>query len=223
MRIPRGLSWAPLAFLLPVLSGCATRGPEWSVTRFHELAATKGRTFILVPARDGLAGSLEFKAYAQAAAKRLTDFGLVEWPESKFGSSDYLVGLDYGIGPPMTVDSTLQVRGLNLPQIITLPGSTNPVNGGPMTGVQAARYGVTGYETVGTINYHRYVRLFIHEGRPGADGKFLRKYEGIAESDGASRDLTWLVPEGIAALLTDFPGMSGKSQTVQIATAAGKP
>ncbi len=223
MRIPRVPAWAPLALLLPVLPGCSTGGMEWSVTRFHELSAIKGKSFILVPAQDGLGSSLEFKAYAQATAKKLTELGLVEWPQSKFGSSDYLVGLDYGIGPPMTVDANHEVHGLSVPQIIVLPRTTNLVNGGPLTGVQAPLYGVTGYETVSTVNYHRYVRLFIHEGHPGADGKFLRRYEGIAESDGASRDLTWLVPAGIAALLTEFPGTSGKSQTVQIASSAATP
>lgn len=204
----------PLAFLF--LSSCSTGGLEWNVTRFHELSAIAGKTFIVVPMQQELAGSLEFKAYAQAVAKRLTAAGMTESPEGKFGSSDYLVGLDYGIGPPMTVKSSQEVYGLTTPRTTTLAAAANPITGGPVTVLQQPSYGVTGFETVSTVNYHRYVRLFIQEGRPGADGKYLRKYEGIAESDGGSRDLAWLVPDGIATLLTEFPGASGKSATVQV-------
>jgi hypothetical protein len=211
LRIPRHLCWALLPLLL---SGCSTSGLEWSVTRFHELSAIKGKTFIIVPMQPELAGSLEFKSYAQAAAKRLTEVGMTELPDSKFGSSDYLVGLDYGLGPPVVVKASQEIYGVVTPRTTTLATAVNPITGGPVTVLQQPSYGTVGFDTVSTVNYHRYVQLFIQEGRPGADGKFRRKYEGIAESDGTSRDLAWLVPEGITALLTEFPGTSGKSVTV---------
>lgn len=139
---------------------------------------------------------------------------MTELPDSKFGSSDYLVGLDYGIGPPVVVKASQEIYGVVTPRTTTLATAVNPITGGPVTVLQQPSYGTVGFDTVSTVNYHRYVQLFIQEGRPGADGKSRRKYEGIAESDGTSRDLAWLVPDGITALLTEFPGTSGKSVTV---------
>jgi hypothetical protein len=71
--------------------------------------------------------------------------------------------------------------------------------------------------------YSQYVRIFIHDGKANAEQKFPRRYEGLAQWEGFSNDLTKIVPSGLKALLMDFPGTSGSSQVVSLSGSDLKP
>lgn len=221
-NLPRVL----FALLLLLLGGCVSSGLEWEVTRSQELGPVQGKTFVVVPVLNDLSGSLEFKHYAATLAEKLTSFGLIQLPPEKIGACDYIVVLDYGIGPPpppappvpsgdpyalppggyIVGRSPQQVTGQGLP--ITVP----------------VRYTVetSDRENAGT-NYQRFVRVTVHEGRINAEGTHTRIYRAMAQSVGPSQDLTWIVPNGIAALLTEFPGTNAKAKLVHITDQAQKP
>lgn len=202
-----------LALPLLLLGGCVSSGLEWEVTRFHELESIRGKTFVVIPMVPTLAASAEFKDYARLTSQRLVSHGMIELPADRSGSSDYIVGLDYGVGPPLESSYRRQIYTPAIRSSVTIP---NPATGAPVTVLHDVQAAPSAVETVTVVNYRRYVRIFIHAGHPDAEGKFDRKYEATAESDSPTNELNGSVPSGIAALLAEFPGVSGKSATVQV-------
>lgn len=198
-----------------LLSGCATTDRwEWTVSRFHTLGDVRDKTFTVVPLRPANADSLEFMEYAKLLAGRLGSYGMIYRPQKELGSTDYIVGLDYGIGEPYQVNYSYPIYGQTSGGSAYVSGtvSTNGQSANYSgTVVKAPTFGVVGTGSGSITNYSQYVRVFVYDGR-SPDGKPLKRYEGKAEGAGYLSDLTKIVPSGLKALLMEFPGASGTSK-----------
>lgn len=212
-RIRHQLILAALAALW--LSACAEIGRwEWTVTQFHMLGDVREKTFTVVPLRPVNNDSLEFMEYAKMVAVKLGHYGMMYRSPRDIGNTDYIVGLDYGIGEPYQVNYSYPIFGQT-------GGGSAYVSGTVRANGQNANYsgtvntaptfGVVGTASGSITNYRQFVRVFVFEGR-SADGKPRKLYEGKAEGAGHLNDLTKIVPSGLKALLAEFPGQSGVSK-----------
>jgi hypothetical protein len=195
-----------------VISGCTTVGVwKWLVTRFHNLNVVRDQTFVLVPFRKEFSNSLEFRAYAQMAAEKLSAFGLLERPIEELGRTDYIFALDYGVGEPATTNYYLPLfsgrGGISQP---AAPGAAAHPAADPVASSTTMNGGV-GYRMGVVPTYRQFVHLYVYEGRP-RNGHHAKRFEGKAEGTGEHNDFTKIVPSGLKALLTEFPGESGKSK-----------
>lgn len=210
--------WLGSAAAVFALSGCVTLVHwDWTVARFHNLGDVMGKTFTVVPAQSANNDSLEFIQYAGMLAAKLEGLGMKFRPPIELGKIDFVVCLDYGIGEPRQFLYNSPIYGQTSPAQLTYVNhyvvNTNGQGSNITSTVNTpATYGVVGSTSQSVTNYHQYIRIFIYDGKPAADKTWLKRYEGKADGDGYLRDLTKIVPSGIKALLTEFPGESGGSK-----------
>ena len=212
-----GFALIAAATLLIFVVGCASGDFwKWSVTRFHTLDVVREKTFTIVPLRSVYNDSLEFMEYAKLVAGKLGNYGMIYRSQNELGKTDFIVGLDYGIGEPYQINYSYPIYGQTGGGTHTSYSGTIRSNGQNAnysgTASTAPTYGVVGSDTGSITNYHQYVRLFIYDGK-AADSIPLKRYEGKAEGAGYLNDLTKIVPSGLKALLMEFPGKSGSSKT----------
>lgn len=202
--------------LLLLVAACATPFRS-DVARFHAIQSiAPGSTYSIEAADPEKRDSLEFQTYAARVAQALEARGLRQAPRGTAG--DYQLMVDYGVD-----------QGRE--KIETRPGF------GPSYG-----YGY-GYGRYGYPFSHRYYGAygwydpFWSAWGPGSFyspevysytqyGSFLAVqmksrdgpmvFEGRAQAETRSRDLTKLVPLLVQAMFTDFPGQSGQTVTVSI-------
>jgi hypothetical protein len=209
----KGLSLlAPLAVL--TLGACATPFRA-DVQRFVALPDTTGQSFAIVAADPDLSGGLEFGQYAMLVERRMLDLGyrLSDDPDA----AELIVRMDYDID-----------KGRD-----KVVADYDPF-------FSSARFG--GYYGNGYYGRHRY-RYGFHDpflygglGFSGYDGvrSFTvytseldlkidravdgeRLFEGKAEALSRSKNLTYLVPNLVEAMFTDFPGNSGERVRISVA------
>ncbi len=209
MRPARAL----LALLVvSLLAACGPRMVTSQVTRFHALPpGFAGESFTILP-EQGQVGSLEFQSYADLVAAQLQARGLTPVPASE--KADYVVYLDYGIGPPRTIVGT----------------RPSPFYGSFGYGFGSRRhrdrwgyglgvgfpFGPFGpYETYAVTRYDRWLEVEMLDAGALRAGKPVHVFEGRAISEGSSASLPQVMPYLAAALFENFPGMSG--QTVRVA------
>ncbi|MEO9634204.1 MAG: DUF4136 domain-containing protein [Parasphingorhabdus sp.] len=203
---------APLALL--TLSACATPFRA-DVQRFVALPDTTGQSFAVVAADPDMSGGLEFGQYATLVEQRMLDLGYQRSADP--AAAELLVSMDYDIdkGREKTV------------------GDYDPF-------MSSARFG--GYYGRGYYGRHRYRYgfhdpfLFGGHGFSGYNGvrSFTvytaeldmkidravdgeRLFEGKAEALSRSKNLTYLVPNLVEAMFTDFPGNSGEQVRISVA------
>jgi Domain of unknown function (DUF4136) len=206
-------------FLLPVavlaLGACATPFKA-DVSRFQELPAPQGQSFVVKAADPADAGGIEFSQYAALIAGEMTELGYVA---AQNGAADMTVLLDYS------------VDGGKERSILRQDPFYDPYWG---FGRSYRPY------IVRTRRGHRYISgyydPFLYSGfnRPydvdsftvytsgldlkidrNADGK--RVFEGKAEAKSRSNKLPYLVPNLVEAMFTGFPGNSGETVRISVA------
>ena len=200
---------APAAALL-ALSGCATPFKA-DVARFQQMPAPQGQRFAVVADDQALSGGLEFSSYADLVASELARFGYV--PTRDPGSADLIVRLDYGID--------------NGREKVRSTGFHDPFFYGPygfhpwgFYGRHHYMYGFydpfmfgPGYADIDS--YTVYTSDLTMKIDRAADGK--RLFEGTAKAQSTSNKLTYLVPNLVEAMFTNFPGQSGETVRITVA------
>lgn len=198
---------APAAALL-LLAGCATSFKA-DVARFQQMPAPQGQTFAVVADDPALSGGLEFQQYADLVARELSQDGYVRADNP--ASANLVVRLDYDVD--------------NGRERIRSTGFSDPFWGphwgyGPYWGRRAYMYGYydpflfgPGYSNIDSYTvYTSTLRMRIDR---AADGR--RLFEGTAKAQSLSNNLTYLVPNLVQAMFTNFPGSSGETVRVTIA------
>lgn len=206
-----------------VLSGCASYPlpVQSNITEFHRLAPpTTQDTYAVLPWRKDLEGSLEFQTYATQLADGMRAKGFNVVPDGS--PAKFAVFLDYGIDTGRTEVSSYSIpqwgvtgySGATTTGTVSTFGSTSYLNARTTA---TPTYGVTGY-TQGTTSqrvYRRFVNVDIVE--VAADATAPKKvYEGKLRSEGICGALPVVMPVLLTALLTKFPGESGKPRTESI-------
>jgi hypothetical protein len=208
-----GVLAAPALALL-ALSGCATPFKA-DVARFQQLPATQGQTFTVVADDTRLAGGLEFGQYANLVTARLTQLGYR--PATDPASSDMVVRMRY-----MVDNGREKVRstGFGDPWGYGPFGYGRFGGGWGYPGFYGRRYAYgfydpflfgPGYNDVSSYTvYTSQLELKIDR----TDGK--RVFEGTASAQSLSNKLTYLVPNLIEAMFTNFPGQSGETIKITV-------
>ena len=203
---------APLALL--TLGACATPFRA-DVQRFVALPDTTGQSFAVVAADPDLSGGLEFGQYAMMVEQRMRDLGyrLSDDP----AAAELIVSMDYDID-----------KGRE-----KVVADYDPFIGSSRFGGYYGRgyygrhryrygfhdpflfggYGFSGYDGVRSFTvYTSELDLKIDR---AVDGE--RLFEGKAEALSRSKNLTYLVPNLVEAMFTDFPGNSGERVRISVA------
>lgn len=189
------------ALALVALSGCA-QNFDANVARFQQLPAPQGQSFTVVADDPKLAGGLEFAQYAGLVAAKLGKVGYVVANDP--ARADMIVRMNY------LVDAgTEKIRSSGFARDpfyrgygyypgywdrAYYPGFYDPFLFGQ------------GYDSVESYTvYTSKLELRIDRN----DGK--RVFEGTASAQSLSDKLTYLVPNLIDAMFTNFPGQSGEN------------
>lgn len=202
-----GLFAAP-ALALAALSGCATPFKA-DVARFQQLPAPAGQSFTIVADNPNLAGGLEFAHYAGLVGQRLGQTGYV--PASDPASADLIVRVAYDVD-----NGREKVRS-------TGGGFAGPYGGWGWGGRWGRPWGYGfydpwlfgpggGYNDVSS--YTVYTSDLSMKIDRAADNR--RLFEGKASAQSLSNKLTYLVPNLIDAMFTNFPGQNGEDVKITL-------
>lgn len=181
--------------LAGLLSACSGNELEADVTRFHlgPMLGMTGKRVTIEPARPELEG-LEFSGHAARVGEELGRHGFTP---AGAGEADILALLDYSVSPiEVERDSPLRIG---------LGGGGFGRNVGGSAGLSFPVGG--GSSTV----WVRRIDLVLTDAVSG-----VRLWEGRAVSEGKVQDLAFVLPLLTEALLSDFPGESGRTVRVEI-------
>jgi len=210
------------ALALPLLvTGCATTS-HFKVTAFHTLpAGGGGKTIAIVPVDKENEDSLEFKSHSSRIAQYLTkhDYRLVNASEKP----DYYAFVAYWIDEGKAYTYTLPVY-VQTGGGLTYHSGTITTSSGTKS-FSGYSYSVPAYSVLPSrqtdIEYTKRLLVDILEGKAYREGKTVKVYEGRVISRDSSEVLSEAVPLMIEAVFENFPGESGKTQTVTL-PASGK-
>ncbi len=204
----------PVALLS--LAACATPFKA-DVSRFQELPAPQGQTFVIKSADAQDVGGIEFGQYASLVAGEMIELGYVEAPRGS--SADMTVLLDYGVdeGKERTIvrqdpfyDPYWGYGRFYRPYIVRTRRGHRYISGyyDPFLFSGFNRP----YDVDSFTVYTSGLDLTIER---NADGK--RLFEGKAEAKSRSNKLPYLVPNLVEAMFTGFPGNSGETVRISVA------
>ncbi|MFT3967744.1 MAG: DUF4136 domain-containing protein [Sphingobium sp.] len=200
------------AVALMALSGCQT-GFNAQVSRFQQLPPAQGETFAVVAEDSRKAGGLEFGHYAELVSQQMARYGYR--PASDAGSAQLIVRLDYGVDQGR---ERVRTTGVGIDPFFYGP-AWGP-GWGPGWGWRGRyMYGFNdpflygGYPQVDSYTVYG-SRLTLRIDKAGT-GRAL--FEGKASAQSLSNKLTYLVPNLIDAIFTNFPGNSGEDVKVTVA------
>jgi len=181
-----------LILLGPVLAACAT-GFEADVTRFHSLNQPNGETVTIQPA-PGIEMGPEFTSYANLVGDRLAAEG---YRPAASGPADIVATLGYAVRPTGAVEDEGPQVGI-----------------GMGTAGRHTAFGVgTGFSlSGGPKQVYMYDLSLVLSAADTGDHIF----EGRAVARGTDTTLSPVMPELVAALFTDFPGVSGETRHVKL-------
>jgi hypothetical protein len=186
---------APIALL--ALGACATPFNA-DVSRFQQLPAPQGQTFIIRAANPDNAGGIEFGQYAALVASELQQIGYVP---ATGATADMTVSLDYAVDEGKERNVVRQD-----PFYDPYWGFGSFYDPFLYSGFNRP-YEIDSF-TVYTAN------LDMKIDRNG-DGK--RLFEGKAEAKSRSNKLPYLVPNLVEAMFTGFPGNGGETVRISVA------
>jgi hypothetical protein len=208
---------APAALLS--LGGCATGFPA-QVSRFQQLPAPAGQSFVIQAADPRDRGGIEFGQYADLVRRHLVALGYAE--AASAADASLVVTLDYGVDrgrQHLESHPALGAWGFG--------GWHNPYRFGGFGGGYRG-WGRTspafywgwndpfawswgGSEIDVRTVYTSFLDLDI---KRTADGKSV--FEGTAKARSASDRLQALVPNLVEAMFTGFPGNSGETVRITV-------
>jgi hypothetical protein len=196
---------ARLTILLSALAlaACSTTGGGSGgidVTRFHLNQPTARGAIYVEPARMADGGSLEFRTYADAVAAELRAAGFT--PVPALAQAEFTASVDF------TRETRQGIDGGRPPVTIGIGGASfgrrSSLGLGTSFGIGKKRSSDTAIETLALALKRRSDASVVWEGRAVIEAR--------AGSDAAERDV---VPRLARALLSGYPGPSGKTVRIQ--------
>jgi len=206
---------APAALLS--LGGCATGFPA-QVSRFQQMPAPTGQSFVIRAADPADRGGIEFGQYADLVRRHLLALGYSEAPSA--ATASLMVTLDYGVDHGRQRVETRPSLGL---------GAWGGYGGwGGFRRPFYPRFGYARYRSpfywgwddpfwfgrteldVSTV-YTSFLDMDI---KRTADGKSV--FEGTARARSETDRLQVLVPNLVEAMFTGFPGNSGETVKITV-------
>lgn len=192
------------------LSGCAT-GLNTRVSRFQQLSAPNGQTFVVQSKDPHLDGSLEFQHYADIVAAHMVQQGYTR--ASDPSHADLVVDMHY------SVDNGRE-------KVVSDPDPWGPGWGGWGGPWGRGYWGYRGWgwgwndpflfgPRYGDVHsYTVYTSELDLDIDRTADGRQV--FDGHAQAHSSTDALTKLVPDLIEAMFTGFPGNSGETVKITV-------
>jgi len=209
MSLTRSLAklFVPMALL--ALSACATPFKA-DVSRFQQMPAPNGESFVVQTTNPKLEGGLEFAQYAALVAEQLRAKGYAQAQTPQAAS--LVVNLDYGVDGGQT-------------KVVSRPGMGYGGFGyGGWGGPWRYRspfywgwddpywYSPWGYPEVDSYTvFTSYLDMKINRTRDGT-----RVFEGKAKARSTDDSLPRLVPNLVTAMFNNFPGHSGEEVRITV-------
>ena len=200
------------ALALMALSGCASSFKA-DVARFQQLPPAQGQSFTVVSDDPRLAGGLEFGQYASQLSSRMAQLGYV--PASDPASANLIVHMSYRVD-----NGREKIRS-------TGGGFGYDPFYGPGWGGYRGWYGRRwgwgfydpflwgpggGYNDVSSYTIYTSELTMKIDRASGGE----RLFEGTASAQSLSNKLTYLVPNLIEAMFTNFPGRNGEQVKITV-------
>jgi uncharacterized protein DUF4136 len=185
--------------VLLTLGACST-GLSTQVSRFNNLTAPNGQSFVIQAANPRNQGGIEFNQYAQLVRQHLIGQGFAEAPAG--GHADLVVYLDYGI-------DNGQAHVTSYPSFYGYHG---------FYGYRPYYWGwydpflFDGYPEI--ESYTVYTSFVDMDIKRTVDGRAV--FEGMVKARSTGNQLTSLVPDLVEAMFTNFPGHSGETVKITI-------
>lgn len=232
---------AMAATALAGLSACATGGLPAKVSRYQQMPATEGESFVVVAQDPQKQGSLEFQRFGELVAAEMAAQGYT--PAASIEDATMVVEVDYDVddGRERVVSDPYYDRfGWNSYWASPYRGSyLRPVYyrdryGNLRRTYVRSGYGYGGYGYPSRYGYYsgwddpfwfangrNRVRSYT-EYHSTLDIDIARKdggpmlFEGNAKARSRTDDLGALVPNLVTAMFTDFPGRSGETVKITV-------
>lgn len=213
--------------LLLALGACATPFKA-DVSRFQQMPAPQGQTFVVKAADPANEGGIEFGHYAAMVSSEMAKAGYI--PATNGSAADLTVKLGYGVdeGRERTVvrDDPFYDpfwgygrygfgRGYYRPYIVRTPRGARYVYGWNDPFLYGSGFGRS-YDVRSFTVYTSGVDMRIERTASGE-----RLFEGKAEAKSLSNRLPYLVPNLVTAMFTGFPGNSGETVRISVAPEDG--
>ncbi len=206
-----------LKISLPILAAmmlpaCATGFPA-KVQRFQAMSPAQGQSFAVVAGDPALKGGLEFQTYADLVAKQMLEEGYKEAASPE--NADLIVSLDYGVdeGERFVVQEYDPFYS---------PFSYGGYYGHPHYAHPHARrgyYRLGWYDPwlSGAASIRSYT-VFTSDLAVNIEQSANKEriFEGKAMARSRTDNLTYLVPNLIEAMFTDFPGANGETVKITV-------
>jgi len=231
------LSLAPVVLLS--LSACATPF-QADVSRFQQLPAPQGQSFSIATKNEDLKGGLEFAQYAGLVSEQMQQLGYI--PAANTSESDLVVNLDYTVddGEERTVVRSTGFSRFGFGFGRRGFGRRGFGRRGFGRGFGRRGFGRRGFRSSFIFGFHD---PFLYGGHGFGGFGDVRSYtvyksnidlkidnvatgerlfEGKANAESRSNNLTYLVPNLIDAMFTDFPGGNGETLRISIAPEKNK-
>lgn len=172
-----------------------------SVESYSEISAIDGATVAVVPGRDDLEGSLQFKAMAALLEQRLATLGLSVVPAE--AGADYLAVFDYAIDDGEAVSRTDTV-----PRYGFTPFYAPYIYGAHFHRAwHEPRFGVIGYTTRERRwrEFGRGASVRLIDQTRSAPDEPMAVYEASVASTGTCGRISAVMPYLLDAMLAEFP------------------
>lgn len=226
-RYTRPFAVAAAATAALALSACAAPGFRADVARFQsQLPVPQGQTFSIAALDPNLSGGIEFGQYAGIVAAEMSRLGYR--PAAPGQPTDMIVEMAYGVDngrerirsrpgfaspyyDPFYRGYFGYGGGYRAPYVVRGRHGYRYINGfyDPFL---FGGYGGWGNEIDSYTVYTSRLDLRINRAGTGE-----RLFEGQAEAQSRTNDLTYLVPNLAQAMFTNFPGNSGEKVRITIA------
>lgn len=218
-----GLKLFASIVLMALVSGCVGSHVVSNVTTFHQISPNmiSGKKLVIVAYPAEKQQSLEFAAYRDKLAGRFNQKGVTVIDNP--AEADWLAFVSYGIDSGKTKKDIV-----SMPQYGQTGGGTTYHSGSVYSGggygsysgtsYTMPTYGITGYSTytVDSTTFTRNLAIDIVDRASVDRGAPIKLYEGRAISKGRCGSIAGVFDAISEALLKEWPGTTGKTQTVKV-------
>lgn len=202
--------FAPVAFL--ALGACASPFRA-DVQRFDALPPAQGQSFTVVASDPELSGGLEFTQYAALVEQHMADLGYQRSDDPS--AAQLIVSMDYDVdkGREKVVSDHSPFFATGFYGRRSRFYGRHRYRYGFHDPFLFGGHGFSGYG--GVRSFTVFTTALDMKIDRQADGE--RLFEGKAEALSRSKNLTYLVPNLVEAMFTDFPGNSGERIRISVA------
>lgn len=219
----RMLQFTASLLVMAAVSGCVGGRVASNVTTFHQIQPNTfiGKKLAIVAYPAEKQQSLEFATYKEKLSAQFIQKGMTVTDNT--ADADWLAFVSYGID-----DGKPNKDIVSIPQFGQTGGGTTyhsgSINSGGGYGSYSGTsytmptYGITGHSTytVDSTTYTRNLTIDIVDRASVDRGTPVKLYEGRAISKGSCGSLAGVFDAISAALLKNWPGTSGKAETIEI-------